>query len=38
LTKDKTKNPHIQIDWAKWVDEDEEEEKPMGNEWDPSQM
>lgn len=41
LTKDKAKNPHIQIDWGKWVDEDEEEEegsKGLGGDWDPSQM
>ena len=25
LTKDKTKNAHIQVDWSKWVDEDEED-------------
>lgn len=24
LTKDKAKNAHIQADWSKWVDEDEE--------------
>lgn len=41
LTKDKAKNPHIQIDWSKWVDEDEEDEesnKGLGGDWDPSQM
>ena len=39
LTKDKIKNQHIQIDWSKWVDEDEEDEaKPMGNEWDEGNM
>jgi hypothetical protein len=35
LTKDKVKNLHIQADWGKWVDEDEEDTaKPMGEEWD----
>ena len=39
LTKDKIKNSHIQIDWSKWVDEDEEDEqKPMGEEWDQNNM
>ena len=39
LTKDKVKNAHIQIDWAKWVDEDEETEaKPMGDDWDAENM
>ena len=39
LTKDKIKNSHIQIDWSKWVDEDEENEaKPMGDEWDGNNM
>ena len=41
MTKDKSKNPHIQIDWGKWVDEDEEEEeqdKGLGGDWDPSNM
>jgi hypothetical protein len=39
LTKDKIKNAHIQADWAKWVDEDEEEEaKPVGEEWNEDNM
>jgi len=40
LTSEKHKNPHIQADWSKWVDEDEEEEeeKGMPGDWDPSQM
>lgn len=39
LTKDKIKNAQIQIDWAKWVDEDEESEaKPMGEDWDADKM
>ena len=39
LTKDKVKNAHIQIDWVKWVDEDEENEaKPMGEDWDAENM
>lgn len=41
LTKEKIKNPHINIDWGKWVDEDEEEEeadKGLSNDWDPSNM
>ncbi len=34
ITKDKIKNSHIQADWAKWVDEDEEDEaKPLADEW-----
>lgn len=40
LTKDTAKNQYIQIDWSKWVDEDEEEEegdKGLGG-FDPSQM
>lgn len=39
LTKDKVKNSHIQIDWAKWVDEDEENEaKPVGEDWNTDNM
>ena len=41
LTQDKTKNQHIQIDWSKWVDEDDEEEegaKGVGEDWDASNM
>ena len=39
LTKDKVKNSHIQSDWAKWVDEDEEEEaKPLGEDWNEDNM
>ena len=39
LTKDKIKNAHIQADWAKWVDEDEEAEaKPMGEDWNEDNM
>lgn len=39
LTKDKVKNSHIQIDWSKWVDEDEENEaKPVGEDWDADNM
>lgn len=40
LIKSKDKNQYIQVDWAKWVDEDEEEEDPnkgLGG-FDPSQM
>ena len=40
LTKEKVKNQYIQIDWSKWVDEDEEEEegdKGLGG-FDPSMM
>jgi len=40
LVKGKEKNQYIQVDWAKWVDEDEEEEDPnkgLGG-FDPSQM
>ena len=28
LLKSKEKNQYIQVDWSKWVDEDEEEEDP----------
>ena len=39
LTKEKVKNTHIQADWAKWVDEDEEEEaKPLGDDWNQDNM
>ena len=39
LTKDKVKNAHIQADWAKWVDEDEEQEaKPLGEDWNEDNM
>ena len=39
LTKDKIKNTHIQIDWSKWVDEDEETEaKPLGDDWEGNNM
>ena len=39
LTKDKIKNTHIQADWAKWVDEDEEQEaKPLGEDWNEDNM
>lgn len=42
LTDNKAKNPHIQVDWARWVDEDEEDEQMnkdlMGGDWDPSMM
>ena len=39
LTKDKIKNTHIQADWSKWVDEDEEDEaKPLGEDWNQDNM
>jgi hypothetical protein len=39
LTKEKVKNSHIQIDWAKWVDEDEEDEaKPLNEDWNADNM
>ena len=39
LTKDKVKNAHIQADWAKWVDEDEEDEaKPLPEDWNQDNM
>ena len=39
LTKEKVKNAHIQADWAKWVDEDEEDEaKPLGEDWNEDNM
>lgn len=40
LLKSKDKNQYIQVDWSKWVDEDEEAEegdKGLGG-FDPSQM
>jgi len=40
LIKSKEKSQYIQVDWAKWVDEDEEEEDPnkgLGG-LDPNQM
>jgi hypothetical protein len=40
LLKTKEKNQYLQVDWAKWVDEDEEAEEPekgLGG-FDPSQM
>jgi len=40
LLKTKEKNQYLQVDWGKWVDEDEEEEDPqkgLGGV-DPSQM
>ena len=41
LTKDKTKNQLITIDWARWRDPDDEdpaEEKPGMGDFDPSMM
>mgnify|MGYP006086498835 CR=1 FL=1 len=41
ITKEKTKNARINIDWNKWVDSDDEEEegdKGMNKDFDPSQM
>ena len=38
LTKDKTKNSKISIDWSKWVDEDQVEDAPTPDGYDPSQM
>ena len=39
LTKEKVKNPHIKVDWSKWVDEDEEGgDQPDTGAWDPSAM
>ena len=40
VTKEKVKNQYISVDWAKWVDEDEEEEDPnkgLGG-FDPNAM
>ena len=39
LTRDKIKNAHINIDWAKWVDEDEEDQaKPLNEDWNEDNM
>ena len=38
LLKDAKKDPTIKADWDKWTDEDEEEKKPAGGEWDPNKM
>lgn len=42
ITKDKIKNPHIKIDWSKWIDQEDEGKKaaPHGgeDEWDPEMM
>jgi len=41
LTKNKTKNQKIQVDWSKWVDEDDEGaagEPETGGDFDPSMM
>ena len=33
------KNSHIQADWSKWVDDDEEDEaKPLGDDWNEDNM
>ena len=40
MIKSNVKSQYIQVDWSKWVDEDEEEEDPnkgLGG-FDPSQM
>ena len=36
LTQDKAKNSKITIDWSKWVDEDEADEAPTPDGYDPS--
>ena len=43
LTKEKVKNPHLKVDWSKWVDEDDEggdEDQLAGGmgDFDPEQM
>lgn len=48
LTKDKVKNPHLKVDWARWVDQEDDGKKkaPAGgpggpgeqDDWDPSSM
>lgn len=41
ITKDKVKNPHIKVDWAKWVDEEDVGKKAtpgMDEDWDPESM
>ncbi len=39
ITKEKIKHPHIKIDWAKWVDEEEQNEAPADSgEFDPDNM
>ena len=38
ITKEKIKNQHIQVDWSKWVDEDEEDEKAPEDDFNPDAM
>ena len=41
LTKDKTKNNHIKIDWAKWIDQEDEGKAKKGgmdDDFDPEGM
>jgi prostaglandin-E synthase len=42
LTKIKMKHPHIQVDWSKYIEEDEENEQPLNEDlkgdFDPDQM
>ncbi|CAI2380211.1 unnamed protein product [Moneuplotes crassus] len=40
ITKEKIKHPHIKIDWAKWVDEEEQNEAPAADygDFDPDKM
>uniref|UniRef100_A0A061RCP2 Hsp20-like chaperone n=1 Tax=Tetraselmis sp. GSL018 TaxID=582737 RepID=A0A061RCP2_9CHLO len=38
LTKEKTRDPHIKVDWNKWVDEDEEDEADKDGGFDLSAM
>ena len=43
LTKEKVKTTHFQVDWANYLDQDDEEEKggdaaELGGDFDPSEM
>ena len=42
LMKEKVKNPHISVDWSRWIEEEDEDEPGMNNDlmgdFDPDQM